>query len=195
MLLLSLLIGCPPASDAKLDSGDPATGVLDCAEEGECCHAGLPPLSMCFETLHEGEVLVGAFGRWTASEELTFTTTAGDEVPVWLRTDRDTLDVLTAVAHAEEVTVTQQGSCDPKGGIHSSVHIAGPSGETLFLTGSGPVSDLGGWTVAFDEEASACALREGSTCSEYTREVPLSVRRGDDGGTYWQGDEAAFGPD
>lgn len=193
MILTLLLVACTGAPDDTAEPDSPA--ILDCAEEGECCHASLPPLWMCFETLQRDEALVGTFDRWAASGEITFTTTAGDVVPVWFRTDAEALSALPDLAAAGEVTITQQGGCDPKGGIDAAVHIAGPSGDTLLLAGAVEVTDLGGWTVDADFEDRSCGLVEQTDgCWEYSREVPVRVLRGDDGGAYWQGDEASFGP-
>lgn len=84
------------------------------------------------------------------------------------------------LAVAGPIVLRQTGSCDGESGIHTGLHVAGATGDTLLLVGSSAVSDLGGWTVSVPTDVAACNARAGDACNELLTDRPLEFRHAED---------------
>lgn len=199
-MLLALLLGCPPADAPKADTADSAdSGIVPdtdapCDPGTECCHDSLPWLALCVDGLGPDEALVGTFATWGAADTARFVTTAGDEVSVWVSQSDGAYTALPDLSAVGEVTLTQTGDCAGDAATQAAVHVAGPSGDTLLLTGMISIDGFAGWSVAADRDTTACpGLATPDGCWEFTHERPVAVTRGGTTATFHEGQEAAFG--
>lgn len=163
---LLLLAGCTGGA------GDSA-----CEEGQSCCAAALPTLSVCVVDLPAGESVSGVFTSW-ASISSSFTSDSGEVYDVWV--EGDGLADVPDMAAAGPVTLTQTGNCDGESGIHTALHVAGATGDTLLLVGARAVTGLGSWTVAV-RTTSACDPHAGDMCNELLTDRPLDFMHEADG--------------
>lgn len=162
-------------TDPVVESGDSAPTAIDpCAEPGQCCAGELPPFAMCFlEGLQT--TLTGTFTGWAGG--VRFLASDGTEPYLTVFGSAGSLDGLPDLSLAGEVTVTQVGSCDPKGGLSNVVHVADAAGATLVVIGSTGVVNFLGWTVDAAPDVETCPGREGH-CFDFLHDHPVTFTHG-----------------